>query len=297
MNLKQLEIFLAVAETGSFSQGAEKTFLTQSTVSQHISSLENTFGIKLLDRTGKGALLTDGGKILFRHARRVLAEIQALEHALQGFKGLQNAELRIGGSNIPGNYMIPAILPTLLEQFPGLRLTLIQGDSRDILDKLAKEEIELGIVGSRFVEKGFDFTPLGRDEICMVVNNRHPWHGMKSIDKGKLLNEPLILREAGSGTGRAVSDALAMAGLPVGKLKVTAYLGSNEAVKLAVIGGLGISFVSELSIRMELEHDELSVVKVKGVRIVRHFYLASRTGRELSPAAKAFATVMRQKYC
>ena len=140
MNLKQLEIFLAVAETGSFSQGAEKTFLTQSTVSQHISSLENSFGIKLLDRTGKGALLTEGGKILYRHARRVLTEIESLERALQGFKGLDEAELRIGGSNIPGNYMIPAILPALLEQFPGLRLTLIQGDSRDIMDKLAKEE-------------------------------------------------------------------------------------------------------------------------------------------------------------
>src|ERR1700686_2521871 len=125
MNLKQLEIFLAVAETGSFSRGAEATFITQSTVSQHISSLESDFGIRLLDRTGKGALLTEGGKVLFQHARQVIADVQAINQAIQRFKGVEDTDLRIGGSNIPANYMIPELLPILIERFPRLRLTLI----------------------------------------------------------------------------------------------------------------------------------------------------------------------------
>ena len=101
MNLKQLEIFLAVAETGSFSRGAEATFITQSTVSQHISSLESDFGVRLLDRTGKGALLTEGGKVLFHHARQVVTDIEAINQAMRRFKGVEDTDLRIGGSNIP----------------------------------------------------------------------------------------------------------------------------------------------------------------------------------------------------
>ncbi len=295
MNLKQLEIFLAVAETGSFSRGAEATFITQSTVSQHISSLENDFGVKLLDRTGRGALLTEGGKVLFQHARQVIADVQAINRAMRRFKGVEDVELRIGGSNIPANYMIPELLPVLIERFPTLRLTLIQGDSRDILDKLAREEVELGVVGSRFDEEGFAFTPLGRDEISLVVNRSHPWRGRKWVELAELAGAPLVLREPGSGTGKTVADALAEAGISPRELKVTAYLGSNEAVKNAVMSGLGISFVSELSVKGELEREELAIVPVKGLRISRHFYLASRAGRELSPAAKAFAKVIREK--
>jgi len=295
MNLKQLEIFLAVAETGSFSRGAEATFITQSTASQHISSLESDFGVRLLDRTGRGALLTEGGKVLFQHARQVIDDVQAIHQAMRRFKGVEDVELRIGGSNIPANYMIPELLPVLLERFPTLRLTLIQGDSRDILEKLAREEIELGVVGSRFDEEGFEFAPLGRDEISLVVNRRHPWNGRKSVDLAELEGEPLVLREPGSGTGRTVNAALAKAGLPPQTLKVTAHLGSNEAVKHAVASGLGSSFVSLLSVGKEIEREELVPVKVKGLTISRRFYLASRAGRELSPAAKAFAKVLGEK--
>ncbi len=295
MNLKQLEIFLAVAETGSFSKGAEATFITQSTVSQHISSLESDFGVKLLDRTGKGALLTEGGKVLFSHAQQVIADVQEIQRAMKRFSGIEDIELRIGGSNIPANYMIPELLPVMIERFPKLRLTLIQGDSREILEKLLREDIEMGIVGSKFDDEGFDFTPLGRDEISLVVNREHSWNGRKSVELAELLNEPLVLREGGSGTGKTVAEALLAAGMSPQKLKVVACLGSNEAVKNAVIGGLGISFVSKLSVRKEVERKELALVKVHGLNISRHFHLASRAGRELSPAATAFAAVIANR--
>jgi DNA-binding transcriptional LysR family regulator len=128
-----------------------------------------------------------------------------------------------------------------------------------------------------------------------VVNHAHPWNGRKSVELQDLINEPLVLREPGSGTGKTVTEALLKAGVFPQKLKVTAYLGSNESVKQAVINGLGVSFVSEISVRKELERQELAVVKVKGLKISRHFYLASRAGRELSPAAKAFAKVVGEK--
>ncbi|KAF0219230.1 MAG: LysR family transcriptional [Geobacteraceae bacterium] len=294
MNLKQLEVFLAVAESGSFSRGAEATFITQSTVSQHISALEKEFGVKLLDRTGRGALLTSGGKVLLQHVRRIIADAREIELIMNRFKGVEDVTLSVGGSNIPGNYMIPAALPLVLERFPGLKITLLQGDSREILGRIAREEVEVGIIGSRFEDEGFTFTPLGKDEIRLIVSRQHKWRKRKSVALEELLEEEFILREPGSGTGKTVREALAKAGVSPDRLKVRAWLGSNEAVKHAVAGGLGISFLSEVSVRRELARRELAEVHVRGLRISRHFYLASRSGRELSPAAAAFAGVMRE---
>ncbi len=296
MNLKQLEVFLAVAESGSFSRGAEATFITQSTVSQHIAALENELGVKLLDRTGRGALLTEGGKLLLEHARRVVAGAREIEPAMRRFRGLEEAELRIGGSNIPGDYMVPEALPLFLARHPGVRLTLLQGDSREILDKVAREEVEIGIVGSRFDDEGISFSPLGRDEIRLIAGSTHPLAGTGAISLDALASQEFIMREPGSGTARTVAQALTSAGVAPATLTVRASLGSNEAVKHAVASGLGLSFLSEISVRKELARGDLVEIAVDGLKVSRTFYLVQRDGRELSPAACAFADLMMEQY-
>lgn len=296
MNIKQLEVFLAVAETGSFSKGANATFITQSTVSQHISSLEREYDLPLFDRTGKGALLTEAGKLLAQHAARIVAEMHAAELALHRFKGVEEAILKVGGSNIPADYMMPAALPRLLERFPGLTTTVCQGDSRGILDKLLKEEVELCVVGSRFDLEGIEYSPIGQDLIRLVANRNHPWGRSTAVPVDEIVNEPLIFRETGSGTGKSVLEALEKAGINPRTLKIKAVLGSNESIKQAVMGGLGVSFVSELSVRHELARGELVAVDLQGLKVVRSFYLASRAGRALSPAAQAFVAVMEEMY-
>lgn len=295
MNIKQLEVFLAVAESGSFSKGAEATYITQSTVSQHISSLEREFDLHLLDRTGKGALLTEAGKLLAIHAGRIRAGMREAELAMHRFKGVEEAFLRVGGSNIPADYMIPAALPGLLQRFPGVRVTVCQGDSRGIVNRLLQDEMEICVVGSVFALKGIDFKPMGMDLIRLVVGNGHRWQSRSSVSISEIEDEPLIMRESGSGTGQAVLDALAQIGMNRG-LRIKAVLGSNEAVKQSVIAGLGVSFVSELSVQKELERGELVAVTVDGLEIVRRFHLASRSGRALSPAAEAFVEVMQEMY-
>lgn len=294
MNIKQLEVFLAVAESGSFSKGAAATYITQSTVSQHISALEREFDLPLFDRTGKGALLTEAGKLLASHAGRITAEMREAELALQRFKGAEEAFLRVGGSNIPAGYMIPAALPLLFQRFPGITVTVCQGDSRSILERLLTEEMELCVVGSSRPLKGVDLTPLGSDRIRLVVGKAHPWAERSSITVAEIGQQPLIVRESGSGTAQAVEDVLEQAGLSRAGLRVRAELGSNEAIKQAVIAGLGISFVSECSVQKELERGELTVLSVDGVEIIRHFYLAVRSGRVLSPAARAFVSVLEE---
>ena len=296
MNLKQLEVFLAVVETGSFSRAAEATFITQSTVSQHISSLEAEFDLKLLDRTGKAVLPTEGGKVLLEYARQIVSKTREIPVAIKRLKGLEDTILKIGASNIPGSYLLPIVLPLFLPHYPGVAVTILQGDSRETLDRLKKEEIEIGIIGTFFDEKNIDFRPLGQDKIVLVVRGDHRWTKGKPISLRELLGERFIIREMGSGTEKTVHEALVKAGIQPGQMKVQASLGSNEAVKQAVAQGLGAAFISEMSIKKELGRGDMAVVKIKGLSIFRRFYLISRSKRDLSPPARAFVNFLAEMY-
>lgn len=296
MNLKQIEVFMAVAECGSFSRAAELTFLTQSTVSQHVSSLEKEFGLKLFDRTGKGALLTEGGKLLHLHAARLTEEARSIPLALNRFRGLEDVVLKIGGSNIPSSYLLPDCIPPFQQTNPGVRITILQGDSRETLERLKREEVELAVIGSRFDEDGLCYTDLILDKLSLVVYPGHRWAKRKTISVEDLSEEVFIFRETGSGTDKTVRAALFKAGVIPDQLNVRTFLGSNEAVKQAILSGAGVSFLSMMSIRRECESGQLFMVDVKGLDMSRRIYLVSREGRELSPAAKAFASVLSERF-
>ena len=257
MNLRQLELFIAVAESASFSRGAALVGLTQSTASQHIAALEEEVGSSLIDRTTKGALLTASGKIFARHARRILAERDALFQSMSGFQGLKDVQLLIGASNIPANYLIPPILPQLAEQYPGISLTMTAGDSLDILNSLNAAEVELAVVGSRFDHKGVEYQPLVEDRLALIVGPQHRWRNRRTISVEELKEEPFVVREVGSGSGKTFETSLHAAGFDPNSLKITARLGSNEAIQQAVSAGYGCAFVSEFSIRQRLNHKEI----------------------------------------
>lgn len=294
MNLKQLEVFLAVVETGSFSKASDVTLITQSTVSQHIASLESEFDLKLLDRSRKAVLPTAAGKLLLTYARQIVSKTREVPLAIKRFKGLEDTVIKIGASNIPGSPLIPAILPLFTTRYPGVSLTVLQGDSRETLDRLKKEEIEVGIIGTVFEDKTIAFHQLGQDKIVLVVKGDHRWAGGKPISLKEMLTERFIIREAGSGTDKTVHEALAKAGIRPEQMKIQASLGSNEAVKQAVHNGMGAAFISEISIEKEVANGEMAVVKTRGLSISRFFYLIRRQKRDLSPSARAFVNFLEE---
>ena len=296
MNLRQLEVFIAVAASKSFSKGAEATLVTQSTVSQNIMALEEEFGIKLFDRTGKGALLTEGGKVLLEKAQRLLNYAGEIPAAIERFKGVAEANLRLAGSSIPGEYLITAALPLLIRRYPGLNITLTQGDSQQVHEWIIAELVELGVAGGHFTEDKLEFEHLCNDEIVLVAPTGHRWAGGGPIRVDELLTEPFVFREEGSGTGQNTGMALRNAGIAAETLRKAAILGSNHAVTRAVIAGVGISFVSAVSVKDELAQDTLVRVLLENVTVNREFFLVKRRGRELSPAAKAFSEVMLTLY-
>lgn len=296
MNLHRLEIFMAVAETGSFSRAAETMLLTQSTVSQHIATLETELGTRLFDRTGRGAELTEGGELFCRHARRVLVECFELRQAMAGFRGLEATVLSVGASNIPGNILIPGLLPTLNRRYPGISLNVMVGDSREVLGRLQRGEISLAIVGNHCDDEALTSVPLLGDTLLLVVGGSHPWRDRREVTLEELAETPLLMREIGSGSGRVTEEALKTAGFDLHRLRIAARLGSNEAVKQAVLGGAGAAFLSSLSIQRELTHGELTAVHVKDLIIGRRFWLATRRGRTLSPAAHACVALLTETY-
>ncbi len=296
MTLRQLELFIAVAETGSFSRGAESILLTQSTVSQHISVLEDEVGARLLDRDRSGAYLTATGKLFLQHARRVLAERDLLVQAMAAFSGMEEASLTIGASNIPATHLIPEVLPSLAQLFPGIQLTMQTGDSRSILAKLKDAEIELAVVGSSNADKKLFFTPLTKDLLVLVVGSQHLWRQREQISLEELNSAFFISREDGSGSEQALQRELQRVGIEPGKLTIAARLDSNEAVCRTVAFGFGCAFVSERSVKRELESGELCKVAVAGMKVERQFWLAALRGRTPSPAAAAVAELLVKTY-
>lgn len=296
MTLRQLELFLAIAETGSFSRGGATVALTQSTASQHVAALEAQLGARLFDRSGKGVKLTPAGELFLQHSRRILAERDALIQAMAGYRGLEAARLTIGASNIPATYLVPLLLPQLKQTHPGITVTMLSGDTREVLKSLVAAEVELALIGHMPTLKGVDVHPLVEDPLVLVVGPGHRWGASRQIALTELLAEPLIVRESGSGSGRSLEEALRKAGHDPGALTIGARLGSNEAVLQAVMAGFGCAFVSAISVRPILQSGALTQVTVAGLNVTRQIWLASLQNKTLSPAAQVFADLLRQTY-
>lgn len=294
MNIKQLEIFVTIATTGSFSKGAEAACITQSTASQHIATLEDLCGVRLFDRTGRGAMPTEAGKVMLVRAQQVLKSLNEAEQAILQFRQADGVELCVGGSTIPGTYLLPKAIAALRTTDPGITVTVDIGDSSEILAKLRDEQIEVGIVGTAADDKQFTSEALGHDVILLVARKGHDWCGRAEVQPEELLREPIILREKGSGSNDVVDAALRPHGLKTGDLPVCCTISSSEAIRQAVLAGCGVAFVSEMAVREELKQGELVAINLAGLTITRSFSLAYRKGRTLSPAAAAFSQMVRK---
>lgn len=290
MNLKQLELVVAIADQRSFSRGAEMVHLVQSTASQHIKSLEDEFEIKLFERSKHGVQLTEAGRLLVEYARRICMTTGDAKLALKRFKGGQEAVLRICASTIPAVFLIPDLLGTFMDRYPGIRLEVRQGDSNEMLRALLHDEAELAVVGGRFLRDKLTFTAVGEEEIILVARSGYSLPGMISIEQ--LRHIPLIVREQGSGTRQALDHVLKGHGIDHGSLKIAAQLGSSEGIRRAVLRGAGLGFISSLAVADEVKDGRIAPVEVEGLSIRRSFYLAIRKGKALSPAAEAFVELL-----
>jgi DNA-binding transcriptional LysR family regulator len=294
LDLHKLEVFYWVAELKSFSEAAERLSLRQPTVSAHIQELENTLGGKLFYRIPGKVSLTPLGLLLVEKARNLLSFKRETVAAIEQFHGTLTGELWIGGSNIPGEYLLPEKLGEFIKKYPQVKPILRIGDSTSIVEEVLDGKVEIGFVGFKNADARLSFDKIWRDQMVLAVPKNHAWSGRHFVRLVELRSQNFISRERGSGTldsfrhlmkknRRSADDVL----------NVAMELGSTAAVKEALISGFGISILSRTSIRRELADGLLVEIPIRGLKMDRAFYEVCYKRRPLSPVSQAFRNFLR----
>jgi DNA-binding transcriptional LysR family regulator len=294
MDLWQLHIFCRVVECKSFSKAAEAVHLSQPTVSSHVKDLEDHFGCLLIDRLSKEAAPTQAGRLLYGYARRMLALRDEAETALAQHQGRMRGHLAIGGSTIPGGYLLPRVIGKFKIQYPQVRPSLIIADTQRIIAGVVEGAIELGVVGAESRDKNILQERLIDDHMRLIVTADHPWGALKKILLDRLLSEPFIVRERGSGTLISIQERLKQQGRSVEELNIVAEMGSTEAVRQGIKDGIGVSILSTLAVSEDLESGALKALSVEGLNLTRGLYLTRHRQRSLSPLAQAFVEFLKK---
>lgn len=288
MDLWQLNIFCKVIELKSFSKAGKAIHLSQPTISSHIRDLESYFNCRLIDRLGKEAVPTKAGKLLYEHAKKILALKDSAEAAMSEFHGSIKGRLKIGGSTIPGGYILPEYIGKFVSVNPEVKITLIINDTFQIIENIINGELEIGVVGAESKDRRIVQTPIIKDNMCLIVPKDHKLAAKKEVDIKDLKKEPFIIRETGSGTRKSLVNRLEEHNLNIEDFNIIAELGSTSAVIQGIKSGLGVSVLSSIAVSEENCLGTLKAIPLKGVNLSRKFYLTYHKDRTPSPLMNAF---------
>jgi len=295
MDLWQLNIFCKVIELKSFSKAGKAIHLSQPTISSHIKDLEAHFDCRLIDRLSKEATPTKAGELLYGYAKRMLALRDETETAMAEYNGKIRGRLVIGGSTIPGTYLMPQLIGDFKKKYPDVIVSLVIGDTDHIIESILNGNLELGIVGAKAETQKIIQKKLIEDEMRLIVPADHRWACQKRVSLKRLVSEPFILRERGSGTLKSLHQSLIGLGHSIESLKVIAELGSTQAICQGIKSGAGVSIMSTLAVAEDLQAGKFSALEVDGLDLKRNFYLTRHRYRSPSPLSAAFVRFLEEK--
>ncbi|MCL4471827.1 MAG: LysR substrate-binding domain-containing protein [Gammaproteobacteria bacterium] len=287
--LRQLKVFEAVARNLSFTRAAEELHLTQPTVSIQLKQLTDIVGLPLLEQIGKRIHLTDAGCELLVVCQSIFEGLFRFEMLVSDMKGVKAGKLRLAVITT-AKYFIPRLLGPFCERYPGIDVSLKVTNRERILQRMAGNEDDLYILGQPPEHVDTRVEPFLENPLVVLAPRNHPLAGVKNIPLPRLAQESFLMREPGSGTRLATERFFAEHGL---SLKVRMELGSNEAIKQAVAGGLGVAVLSAHTMALERAGGELVFLDVDGFPIRRHWYVASPRDKQPSVVALAFLDFLR----
>jgi DNA-binding transcriptional LysR family regulator len=287
MDLRRLQVFAKVYDCRSFSRAAEEVLLSQPTVSGHIKSLETELGVNLFDRLGREILPTRAAEVLIGQARQILEMVEDAQREVDAYLGRLRGELFLGGSTIPGQYVLPEMIGRYRLLHPEVRVILDIGDTSQVTEQVRLGELEVGLVGAALEDERLAFTPMMDDEVVCAAWPGHPLAG-RPVDIIELTRTPLVLREPGSGTRLALAKALKKVGMELKDLEIAAQMGSTVAVLQAVRAQVGVGMMSRRAVEDDLASGRLVTLNLQGLDLKRQFHLVTRRKRTHSPAAQAF---------
>lgn len=280
--LHQLKVFEAAARHGSFTRAAEELFLTQPTVSMQIKQLTKSVGLPLFEQVGKRLYLTEAGRELYATCRQIFDTIAQFEMKVADLKGLKQGQLRLAVITT-AKYFIPRLLGSFCQLYPGIEISLQVTNHQGILERMTNNMDDLYIMSQVPEHLDVSYQQFLENPLVVLAPINHPLAKEKNIPIQRLADEPFIMREPGSGTRRAVQQLFDQHGVTV---KVKLELGSNEAIKHAIAGGLGISVLSRHTLLPD--SGDLTILDVEHFPIKRDWYMVYPSGKQLSIVARTY---------
>lgn len=298
MNLKQLEAFVEVAEGGSFSKAAKSLYLTQPTISAHIAALEKELGVRLFVRNTKEVSLSAEGHTLYKYARQMVDLEKRIEEEFGERRKSGRQCINIAASTVPSQYLLPRILARFNEKYPEEQLRIIESDSLRVVNQVIEHMVDIGFTGTVLEKKYCKYIPFYKDKLVIITPNTDIyWMRAKTPeDISWVSEEPIIMREEGSGTRKEAEKQLRNAGIKPEQLHVIASIENTETIKKSVCSGMGISILSKLAVADKVNDGSVLSFSIPGADKGRDINVVYNKNYQLSVSAERFLKVVKDVY-
>ena len=287
--LPQLRVFEASARLGSLTRAAAELHIAQPTASVQIKKLADTVGLALFEQVGRRVYLTDAGQRLYAGCLEVFRALSTIEDELNGLRTMESGHLRLAVCST-GKHFAPRMLGAFLGRYPGVEVALEIHNRKTLLDRLAGNEDDLYVFASALDRDDVVTQALLPNPLVVFARDDHPLAAARHISFERLAAEPFLMREAGSGTRQHATRLFARHGLAP---RISMELSDDEAIREAILAGLGISIMSRFTLGLEPEPARLICLDVEGFPLENHWHFAYPVGKQLSPTARAFMEFAR----
>lgn len=293
MNFHQLHIFYTVSERGSFSAAAQTLHMTQPAVTMQVQALEDYFGTKLFDRSGKKIMLSEAGLALMPFALRSMQLVRETDQAMSAFTHMLEGRLQLGASLTIGEYVLPRLLGPFGKEYPNIAIMMKVMNTSQIIDEINRHQLNFGLIEAPVSHPDMAVEPVMGDELKLIVPAGHPLADQGAVTLEAAMAYPFVLRERGSGTRRVMEEQLEERGLDPAAMRIVMELGSTGAVKSAVEAGLGITIISTSSVKHEVALGLLKIVNLADASFKRQFYAIHLRSTLLPISAVTFLSFLR----
>ncbi|MBK0368485.1 LysR family transcriptional regulator [Flavobacterium agrisoli] len=275
----RLKVFYTVANRLSFTKASTELYISQPAVTKHIQELEELYKIKLFERNGSKIALTEAGEILLKYTANIFEIYRKIDFEMSTLLSARQGLLRLGASTTISQYVIPPLLASFHQKLKDIKVDLLNANTEQIEAALLNKQIEIGIVEGQSKNQSIKYVPFLKDELVLVCKSQHALISRKEIFVGDLKNLKFVTRERGSGTLEVIEFELKKAGLKANQLQVEMRLGSTESIKSYLLNSNCVAFMSIHAVSKELKNNELTVLDVQSLSIIRYFFIITLQGK------------------
>lgn len=291
---------MKVVETGSFSKAAKELYLTQPTVSAHISALEKELKVRLFIRNTKEVTMSDAGQDLYKYAKQMFElECQIAEHFNIRGRNSSNHSITIAASTIPAQYLLPDVLLMFKKLYPKEQFKLIETDSSQVVSHIVDGMADVGFTGTVLEKKYCRYIPFYKDKLSIITPNTEKYRALQE-DGGDeifwLKGEHVILREEGSGTRKEAQKQLKKAGIDMGELDIIASIDNQETIKRSVRQGMGVSILSRLATEEEVQEGHMLAFPIPKSDAGRDINLVYNKNTPMTANVERFIKIIKDIY-